>query len=347
MSLKFTAEDVRGSVLFAPTPATPNASDWRETMSVDLKGTEELYELAAVNGGGGFALCGTAGENAALLWEEKVAYVDCVVQTAKKRAFVFAGATGLGTKETIRQMRALHDLGVEGAFVGLPLWQTPTIENMNDWWTDLGEACPDIPIMIYSNSNFFKTSFTNEFWQGVGKYGTTVVTNKVSYRSNDFVADMDAAGPRVQFLFMERGAYNVGRENPGRITCAWSHDPIITPNALKAFLSNDADRFEEIQTDLRALPTTTGRPPAAAPATPAPVDDLTWLQGHSSDFAHYNAQQVREQWNAQKTLPNVGPSRPPYRDYPEDRKLGIAAWGKAKDEVNKKYAVQVASAYKG
>jgi trans-o-hydroxybenzylidenepyruvate hydratase-aldolase len=340
--LKFTAEDVRGAVIFAPTPATPDGSDWNVNMSVDLKRTEELYDLALNNGVAGLALCGTAGENAALLWEEKVAYVDCVVQTANKRGYVFAGATGLGTKETIRQMRALYDLGVDGAFVGLPLWQTPTIEDMNAWWKDLAEACPDIPIMIYSNSNFFKTSFTNEFWQGVGKYGKTVVTNKVSYQSNDFVADMDAA-PQVQFLLMERRAYDVARQDPKeRIKCAWSHDPIVTPNALKAFLAEDSDRFEEIQADIRTLPAPTGGAAPATPPTTAEVTDTTWLTGVSSDFAHYNAQQVRQQWNAQKTLPNVGPARPPYRHYPEERKAAIETWGKAKDEINKKYGVQLA-----
>ena len=339
--LKFTAEDVRGSVIFAPTPATPDGSDWREDMSVDLKRTEELYDLALTNGVAGLALCGTAGENAALLWEEKVAYVDCVVQTAKKRGYVFAGATGLGTKETIRQMRALYDLGVDGAFVGLPLWQTPTIEDMNAWWKDLAEACPDIPIMIYSNSNFFKTSFTNEFWQGVGKYGKTVVTNKVSYQSNDFIADMDAA-PQVQFLLMERRAYDVARQDPKeRIKCAWSHDPVVTPNALKAFLAGDADRFEEIQADVRNLPAPLGGAAPGAPPTTPEVTDTTWLTGVSSEFAHYNAQQVRLQWNAQKTLPNVGPARPPYRYYPEERKSAIEAWGKAKDVVNKKYGTQL------
>ena len=29
-------------------------------------------------------------------------------------------------KETIQQMRGLKDVGADGAFVGLPLWQTPT-----------------------------------------------------------------------------------------------------------------------------------------------------------------------------------------------------------------------------
>lgn len=83
---------------------------------------------------GGIALNGTTGECAALLWEEKTGFVDTVVQVARGRVPIFAGATSLGTKETIRQMRALKDIGANGAFIGLPLWQTPIIEDSVRWF---------------------------------------------------------------------------------------------------------------------------------------------------------------------------------------------------------------------
>ena len=65
--------------------------------------------------------------------------------------------------------------------MGLPLWQTPTIDNSVAFYQDLGEAVPDLPIMIYSNASFFKTDFPHEFWAGIGKRAATVVTNKITY----------------------------------------------------------------------------------------------------------------------------------------------------------------------
>ena len=85
MPLKFTRKDMRGVVGMNPTPSTPNASDWRETMSVDLKTAERLFNLTLDSGVAGYALCGTTGECAALLWEEKQAHITTAVETVKKR----------------------------------------------------------------------------------------------------------------------------------------------------------------------------------------------------------------------------------------------------------------------
>ncbi len=341
MALKFTAKDVTGAVIFAPTPSTPDGGDWRTTNSVDHKTTEVLYKQAIANGTRGLALCGTAGENPGLLFEEKVGYVKTVVEVAKGKAYIFAGCTALGTKEVIRQMRVMKDLGADGAFVGLPLWQTPTQQNMNDWWKDLGEALPDFPIMVYSNSNFFKTSFPVSFWEGVNKFGNTVVTNKVSYKSNDFVKDMDAAGPRVQFVLPMLNALNVARRAPGRLKGLWSHDPIVMPKLVKAFFEdNDADRAAMIEADIKAL-----NPAPATPPAPTPHwEENQWTKDIESEFAHYNAQQVRVQWNEVKTYPNVGPMRPPYRDVLPKIVEAAKVRGPKVDALNRKYGVQLVEA---
>src|SRR5262249_39125715 len=96
----------------------------------------------------------------------KRAFVDAIVQVNRKRVPVFAGATALGTKETIRQMRGLKDVGVDGAFVGLPLWQTPTIENAVQFYADLGEAVPDMPILVYANGESSSRIFLPHFGKG-------------------------------------------------------------------------------------------------------------------------------------------------------------------------------------
>ena len=164
----------------APTPCIEGGEHWSNTNSVDLEETARMTENLIRDGIGGIALNGTTGECAALLWEEKSGFVDTVVQVARGRVPIFAGATSLGTKETIRQMRALKDIGANGAFIGLPLWQTPTIENSVRWFADLGEAVPDMAIMVYSNAMFFKSTFPLPFWVGVRKKAPTVITNKIT-----------------------------------------------------------------------------------------------------------------------------------------------------------------------
>ena len=198
--LKITAKDIKGVMSYCPTPSTPRGDRWDETNSVDLVASAKLFNMMIASGIGGFGLCGTTGECAALLWDEKKAYIGTAIDTIKKRVPIFAGATSLGTKETIRQMREFQTMGADGCFIGLPLWQTPTIENIGNWYRDLAEACPDMPIMVYSNSMFFKTVFPVEFWEQVGKFGKTVVTNKISYPMDHLEQDIKAATDRVQFI---------------------------------------------------------------------------------------------------------------------------------------------------
>lgn len=339
MAPKFTRKDMRGVVGMNPTPSTPNASSWRETMSVDLKTAERLFNLTLNSGVAGYALCGTTGECAALLWEEKLAYIKTAVETVKGRGYVFAGATALGTKEVIRQARAFRDIGADGLFVGLPLWQTPTAENSVAFYQDIGEAVPDMGIMIYSNASFFKSDFPHEFWAGIGKRAATVVTNKITYSSKDLMKDIEAC-PNVQFLPGLFGVMNQARKYPGVFHGAWSTqaspEPLVA--AVKAVEAHDLKRMDEIEADVKTLPPFTPRP-AVASGPPA-----NWTERMEGAFAHYNAQAEREGWNAQDYLKGgLGPPRPPYRDLPDDWKQTIGVWAKASHELSKKYISQSAS----
>ena len=119
-----TKDDIKGVAAMVPTPCKENGEGWDATDSVNLDETARMTENYIRDGIGVIAACGTTGECAALLWEEKRAFVDAIVQINRKRVPVFAGATALGTKETIQQMRGLKDVGADGAFVGPPLADT-------------------------------------------------------------------------------------------------------------------------------------------------------------------------------------------------------------------------------
>lgn len=334
MALKFTHKDMRGVVSMNPTPSTPNAGSWRETMSVDLKRSEELFNKTLANGTSGYALCGTTGECSCLLWDEKLAYIKTAVDTVKNRGYIFAGCTALGTKEAIRQMREMQKVGATGAFVGLPLWQTPTVENSVQFYADLGEALPDFPVMIYSNASFFKTDFPHEFWAGIGKKAVSVVTNKITYSSKDLAKDMDAC-PNVQFLPGLGGLINLSRQHPGRLHGTWTTQPYVQIMAamVKAVEARDADGLAKIEADLKAWPSR--NPPSATPQSPP----QNWQDRMAGEFAHYNSQVERESWNASKFLPGgVGPARPPYADLPDRWKQSTAVWAKHGDELIKKYS---------
>jgi hypothetical protein len=94
-----TKDDIKGVAVMVPTPTKEGAEGWDVADSVDLEETARMVDNYIRAGIGVIAACGTTGECAALLWEEKRAFIDTIVQVARKRVPVFAGATALGTKE--------------------------------------------------------------------------------------------------------------------------------------------------------------------------------------------------------------------------------------------------------
>ena len=320
-----TKDDFKGLVVMVTTPCKEGAEGWDTVDSVDLDETARMIENYVQAGIGAIAACGTTGECAALLWEEKKSFIDAIVQTNRKRVPVFAGATALGTKEVVRQMRGLKDIGADGAFIGLPLWQTPTIENAVQFYADLGEAVPDMPIMAYANSRFFKCTFPNVFWEKLAKRAPTVVITKISYGIAHLLDDLRVAGHRINFMPGESSVYEAYKMAGRKITTVWSSggagmgpEPMVA--LADAILDDDSKRVEEIWEDIKALPR--GAPPGE------------WDEG----FPYYNVQINKCRANAAGYV-KAGPSRVPYRlsDLPDSWVSASEARAKAWTELRKKY----------
>jgi trans-o-hydroxybenzylidenepyruvate hydratase-aldolase len=278
---------------------------------------------------GAIAACGTTGEAAALLWEEKRDFVDTLVQVNRNRVPIFAGATALGTREVVRQMRALRDLGADGAFVGLPLWQTPTLENSVQWYADLGEAVPDLPIMIYANAMFFKSTFPTVFWEGIARRAPTVITAKVSYGIEHLREDLEVAGHQIIFQPGQREIFPAYQVVGSRITAAWSTSAAMGPEPLvalmDAILRDDAQRAGEVWNDIMSLPSAS--PPGE----------------HALHFPEYNAQANRAFTNAAGYI-KAGPTRAPYRDLPDNWRTQSELHAKAWAALREKYVRAVRTA---
>jgi len=293
-----TKSDVRGVCAFVPTPVS-NFSIGDLASSVDLDEAIRMVDRLVSDGVAMIALAGTTGEGAALLWEEKRELVAAVVEEVGGRVPIFAGAIDLGTREVVRQMRAYQDLGVGGAIITPPFWQTPTLDNAARFVEDLSEAVPGLPTMIYSNKFFFKFEYPTEFWRRVASGSSTVIATKVSY---DFrPEDYEAAGERIRFMGGEgnfRAVHDVlGQE----AVAAWCTSAAMGPEPWLALIAaveaNDKNRVEAVLSDIESVP------------PPMPMDEFHL-------FASYNIQLEKARINAAGYV-DCGPSRAPYTDIPE------------------------------
>lgn len=304
-----------------PTPCKEGHDGWDAANSVNLEETARMVEKLIQAGIGTIAACGTTGECAALLWEEKKAFADTIVQVARRRVPVFVGATALGTKEVVRQMHGLQDVGVDGAFLGLPLWQTPTLENSVQFFADLSEALPHMPIMVYANAMFFKSTFPTPFWEGVAKKARTVITTKIAYGINTLLEDLRVAGHQINFMPGQNAIYPAYKMARKKITAVWSTSAAMGPEPVLALMEaiqrDDEKQVDQIAEDMRSVPPFF--PPGAA-----------------HQFQHYNAQAEKWRFNASGYV-NCGPLRAPYRDLPEAWKKQAELHAKGWVELRKKY----------
>jgi len=318
------ASDITGVCAMIPTPCKPGANRWDATDSVDLEATAHMVQSLIRDGVACIAACGTTGECAALLWEEKQQFIDTVVQVNRGRVPLFAGATALGTKETVRQMRGLKALGADGAFVGLPLWQTPTLENAVQFYADLGAAVPDMPIMVYANSMFFKSEFPTVFWEGLANKAPTVITTKVTYAIDHLLDDIAVAGHQINFLPGQNNIYPAYTMAGTRITGCWSTSAVMGPEPVVALMdairANDAARVDAIWKDIQSVP----------PAIPP---------GEAAHFPEYNVQLEKARFNASGYV-SCGPARAPYCDLPEQWLRQAELCGKGWAALRAKYSQQ-------
>lgn len=306
-----TASDITGLVALPATPCLPDI-EWSDEAanSVDLDEGARVARTLVADAVGSIALCGTTGEGAALLWSEKESFFRAVIDAVAGDVPVWCGTTALGTREAVRQMKAVRLMGGTGALVGLPMWQTPTLTNAVRFFADLSHAVPDLPVMVYANSLFFKFDFGPDFWAAVRNQAPTVVAAKMGFVTE---AQLDAAGPAISLVAGEGGTLSgLYRMRPEAVTAAWATSAAMGPEPWVAFL--DAHRKGDATAALQIM------------------DDIDSVPLGIPDFAgfpSFNTAWEKVRINAAGYM-RCGEPRPPYTDLPADwvesAQANAAAW---------------------
>ncbi|MGC1484583.1 MAG: 4-hydroxy-tetrahydrodipicolinate synthase [Candidatus Acidiferrum sp.] len=93
--------------------------------------------------------CGTTGESPTLTHEEHLRVVEIVVELAKGRVPVLAGAGGYNTAEVIALARELAEIGADGILSVTPYYNKPTQEGLYQHYRAIA-AATSLPIILYS-----------------------------------------------------------------------------------------------------------------------------------------------------------------------------------------------------
>lgn len=302
MSLRITAKDINGVYNIIPTPATENAASYKELDTINYEVTENLIKMLVSNGVDGILTNGTLGEGATLTEEEHINFAKKVIETVNNKVPIFIGATTLNTRDTINRGKKIMGMGASGLFLGRPMWCDCDDETTLKFYSDVAEALPDAPIIIYDNHEAFKVKISSKTYGELAKI-PNIVASKYVALGPQFLDDVAACGDNIRILPIEADWYYAKRMVGDAITACWSGSGsggMAPLNAIKKALEEENHTLaEEISKELRY---------AAKPLFP---------QGSFKLFSYYTIPLFKAMIDA-AGLFEMGPGRPPYTIVPEE-----------------------------
>lgn len=322
-----TAAEITGAWVIIPTPAKANASDWRSENTIDLDETARAVEEMVKSGIDGILSLGTFGEGSTLTWEEKRAFMACVVETVRGRVPYFCGTTSLNTRETVRQTREAAALGVDGTMLGPPMWCQADTPTAVQFYRDVAEACPDTAISVYANPEAFKYDFPRPFWAEVAKIPQVVSAKYLGIAQ--IVADLRLVQGRIRFLPTDGIYYGAARIDPEACTAFWTGGACCGP--APAIRLRD-----EVQAAKRSGDWSKAKSVAEAISkTLAPL----FPNGSFAEFSKYNIGLEKARMDAAGWM-KAGPARPPYHLVPDKYLEGARQSGQLWAKLHAEYMAE-------
>jgi 4-hydroxy-tetrahydrodipicolinate synthase len=92
---------------------------------------------------------GTTGENPTLSQAEQAHVIETVIDQARGRVMVFAGAGSNNTREAVERTKFARSAGADAALIVGPYYNRPTQEGYFQHYMAIAEAV-DIPIIVYN-----------------------------------------------------------------------------------------------------------------------------------------------------------------------------------------------------
>lgn len=116
---------------------------------LDLAALRALVELQITEGIDGLVACGTTGETPALEQSEQALVIRTVVEQARRRVPVLAGAGANATAHAVVLSRMAAECGADGLLHVTPYYNKPTQAGLLAHFRAISEATP-LPIVLYN-----------------------------------------------------------------------------------------------------------------------------------------------------------------------------------------------------
>lgn len=199
---------------------------------------------------------GSQGEFFSLTFEQKKEAIRIVVDETRDQVPVYAGTGAVTTREAIETTKMAQDLGVSAVSAITPYFLVPSQRELIAHYTAIAKACPNLPILLYSNPDRTQVPFPTSTVLELA-----AVENIVGIK--DSSGDMSLT---AEYIRLTRGMdFHVlmGRDTliyaalcygaKGSICATGNVDPRVPVEIYEAFLAGDHQRALEAQYRLAPL----------------------------------------------------------------------------------------------
>ena len=128
---------------------TALVTPFRADLSLDEQAVRRLAKRQIDNGIHFLVPCGTTGQNPTLNKQEHLRVVELVLEEAKGKIPVLAGAGGYNTQEIVELVGELEAIGADGLLSVTPYYNKPTPEGLYQHFKAIASATR-LPIVVYN-----------------------------------------------------------------------------------------------------------------------------------------------------------------------------------------------------
>lgn len=199
---------------------------------------------------------GSQGEAFSLTLEQKKAIIRIVIDETRGRVPVYAGTGAVTTRETIETTKMSQDLGVSAVSVITPYFIIPNQKELIEHYTAIAKACPELPILLYSNPDRTQVPFPISTVLELA-----AVDNIIGIK--DSSGDMSLTGEYIRLTRGMNFHVLMGRDTliyaalcygaAGSICATGNVDPRVPVEIYEAFIAGDHKRALDAQFRLAPL----------------------------------------------------------------------------------------------
>ena len=287
-----TSSDLGGLMAMMPAFATDDAGDVHATDTIALDRLDAGLNRMIGDGADVIATTGSFGEFHTLLPEEYETIVRATAEITNRRVPLFVGATGLNTREVVRNVKIVAETSADGILIGVPFYFPASPQNAVRFFRDIAGMFPDLAIMVYHNPALHNVKLTLPVMKEILQI-PSVVAMKDSHREPAEFMELMALADGKLSVFVMQLQYTAFQ--PLGAPGFWSFDCWMGPLlALRDAMSRgDVARAIAITRRL-------------APSVGAPPPSLSWRE---------TAGKIRIRYAG---YVDPGPLRPPFVEIPAD-----------------------------